>query len=77
MTGRRPTGFHLDMPFEEALERYAGVPIKEIEANEGKSKKKKPKRAQKPARSGDKDQKSEKVISLKDRKTSRRRRGLA
>ena len=76
MMGRRPAGFHLDMPFDEAVERFAGVPIQEIEANEGKSKKKKPKRARKKARPGQKNQNAS-VISLKDRKTSRRRRGLA
>ena len=76
MTGKNTrAGIYLDMPFSEALERYAGVPIQEIDAAEGKSKKKKPRRAKKKASRGSSSKKN--VISLKDRKTSRRRRGLA
>jgi hypothetical protein len=72
---RHRAGFYLDMPFEEALERYAGVPIHEINAAEGKSRKKKPRRAKKKTPRGSKAAKN--VILLKDRKASRRRRGLA
>lgn len=76
MTGKRKTaGFYLDMPFNDALERYAGVPIGEIDEAAGKSKKKKPRRARKKPPAAKK--KAKNVISLKDRKTAKRRRGHA
>lgn len=72
MTARPPKEvfFGLDMPFGEALERYISVDPKEMEANIAKTKRKK----KKPG--GGPGSKSETVISLKDRKAARRRRGL-
>lgn len=37
---------HIDMPFDEALERFAGVDPKEMQANIDKEKKKKPPEAE-------------------------------
>ena len=78
MTARPPKeilGLH--MPFGEAWERFIGVDPKEVDANEAKSKKKKPPGSKKAKPSGKVKAKSKNVISLKDRKTSLRRRGLA
>ena len=76
MMGRPPKEeFGLNMPFEEAMERFIGVDPKEMQANIAKSKKKKPP-GEKKAAPGSKV-KAKNVISLKDRKTSLRRRGLA
>ncbi len=68
----------LEMPFGEAMEKFIGVKPSEMEANIARSKKKKPPGGQKKKRSPPgKKSKSGNVISLKDRKTSLRRRGLA
>ena len=64
----------LEMPFGEALERFIGVNPKEMHANIAKDKRKKPPGGKK-AKPGGKV-KSKNVISLKDRKTSLRRRGV-
>lgn len=61
----------LDMPFSEALERYSGVKMKEVEANIAKEKRKKKAPGKAPGA------KSDTVISMKDRKTARARRGRA
>ncbi len=76
MTARPPKEVFLglDMPFGEALERYIGVNPKELEANIAKDKRKVPGAKKKKAAPG---ASAKNVISLKDRKTSRRRRGLA
>lgn len=67
----------LNMPFSEALERYSAVSPDDVAANVARSKKKKPPGGKKSKRkpSGKKSAKTN-VISLKDRKTSLRRRGL-
>ena len=46
MAKRKPR-LYLDMPFSEALERFAGVDPRHVEANIKKSKQKKPPRARK------------------------------
>ena len=75
MIGRTPKEtMGLDMPFGEALERFIGVDPKELEANIAKDKRKKPTGAKtKPKAPATK---AKNVISLKDRKTSLRRRGF-
>ncbi len=65
----------LDMPFEEAWERFVGVSPKELEANIAKDKRKKPPGSKK-AKPGAKAVKESNVLSLRDKKTSLRRRGL-
>ncbi len=80
MMGRKPMGeeFGLNMPFSEAMERSIGVDPKQMQANIDKSKKKKPPGGKKKKRSPPgKAAKSENVVSLKDRKASLRRRGVA
>ena len=74
MTARPPKEVFLglDMPFSEAVERFIGANPKELEANTAKKKRRKKKPGVPPPGS-----KSETVISLKDRKASRRRRGIA
>jgi hypothetical protein len=67
--------FGLDMPFGEAMERYVGVKPTELEANVSKAKKKKPPGAVKVKPGG--KSKTTNIISMKDRKTSLRKRGLA
>jgi hypothetical protein len=68
----------LDMPFNEALERYIGVDPKEMAANEIRSKKKKlPGGKKKKRKPPSTTAKYGNVISLKYGKTSHRRRGLA
>lgn len=78
MTGRPPKEtLGLNMPFEEALDRLIGVNPRELAANEAKSKKKKPPGTKKKPKASGGMAKSQNVISLKDRKTSLRRRGIA
>lgn len=79
MTARPPKDIFLglDMPFGEALERYIGVNPKELAANVAKDKRKKPPGAKKKAKAPGAKVKAKNVISLKDRKASLRRRGLA
>jgi len=69
--------FGLDMPFDEALERYVGVDPKEMHANIAKSKKKKPPGGKAKKRSPPAKARSENIISLRERKNSLRRRGIA
>jgi len=80
MMGRKTMGeeFGLNMPFSEAMERFIGVDPKQMDANIEKSKKKKPLGSKKKKRSPPSSKaQSKNVISLKDRKTALRRRGLA
>jgi len=63
----------LDMPFAEALERYAGVDPKEMHANIKRAKKKKPPGGKK-APPGT-PVKAENVVSLRDRRTAKRNYG--
>lgn len=79
MMGRVPkgTGMGLDMPFGEAWERFIGVDPKQMEANIAKDKRKKPPGAKKKRKPPGGKAKNHNVISLKDRKVSRRRKGLA
>ena len=81
MTARPPKeviGLGLEMSFDEALERFVGVDPKQMHTNIERSKSKKPPggKMKKRAPPG-KKAKPQNVISLKDRKTSLRRRGLA
>lgn len=62
----------LDMPFSEALERYAGVDPKEMHANIKRAKKKKPPGGKK-APPG--TPVAENVVSLGDRRTRKRNYG--
>jgi len=64
--------FGLDMPYGEALERFAGVDPKEMHANIARSKKKKPlggKKKRKPPSAKVKDQN---VVDLRQRRMRRR-----
>jgi hypothetical protein len=75
MMGRPPKDtIGLDMPFGEAMERFIGVEPKEMHANIAKSKKKRPPGGKKPPPGA--KEKAKNVISLKDRKTALRRRGV-
>jgi len=70
--------FELDMPFSEALTRFIGTSPQEMRANVEKSKKKKPPGTKKKTRAAPGSKlKAKNVVSLKERKTSYRRRGLA
>lgn len=69
--------FGLDMPFGEAMERYIGVKPKELHANISKSKMKKPPGSKKKRKPSGGEVENPNVISMKERKTSLRRRGLA
>lgn len=72
--------FDLDMPFSEAMERFIGTSAKETRDNIERSKKKKPpaaKRKKRKATSGNKKTVSQNVISMRERRMSFRRRGLA
>jgi hypothetical protein len=75
MHGRQPSDFKLDMPFDEAMERFAGANPREMHANIKKSKQKKPPgtRRKKPSPGG----KAKNVVSLRERKTRLRAKGLA
>jgi len=74
MTDKKPKGKYedklfLDMPFEEALERFAGVDPQEMRANIDKAKKRRP-----PGRKqsgGQSDDGS--VVSLSDRRRRNQR----
>ena len=65
----------LEMPFAEAMERYAFVDPEEMQANISKAKKKKPpggkKRKAPPGNTG----KAQNVVSLRDRRTRKRNYG--
>jgi len=63
----------LDMPFAEALERYAGVKPKEMHANIKRAKKKKPPGGKK-APPGNASQ-AKNVVSLRDRRIRKRNYG--
>ncbi len=63
---------HLDMPFDEALERFVGVDPAEVRGNIKRSKKKKPPGGKRP--SGGSSQ-AENVVSLKVRRIRKRNTG--
>jgi hypothetical protein len=73
--------FDLDMPFGEAMERFIGTSVKETQDNIARSKKKKPpaaKRKKRKATGGKKaEPKAQNIISMRERRMSLRRRGLA
>ena len=78
MSARPPKdALGLDMPFDEAMERFASVDPKEMHANIARSKKKKPPGGKKKRKPSGAKVKNENVLSLRERKTSLRRRGLA
>jgi len=64
----------LDMPFAEALERFAGVDPKQMHANIKRAKKKKPPGGKK-APSGDRSDDTQNVVSLRDRRIRKRNYG--
>jgi hypothetical protein len=66
--------FGLDMPFDEAMKRFIGTDLKEVEASIGKAKKKKPPGSKKPKPSGGNDQ-SDTVVSLRNRRIRKRNTG--
>ena len=65
MAKRNPR-LYLDIPFGEALERFAGVDPREAEKNIERSKKKKPPRARKKHPGGSVDQNN--VVKLRNRR---------
>lgn len=62
----------LDMPFSEALERFAGVDPKEMQANIKRAKKKKPPGGAKPSGG---QIKGENVVELRQRRMRKRNYG--
>ena len=71
--GKYDDKMNLDMPFEEALERFIGVKPKEMHANIKRAKKKKPPGGKAP--SGDGGVSSQNVESLRDRRMRKRNQG--
>lgn len=73
--------FDLDMPFGEAMERFIGTSAKEMHDNIERSKKKKPpaakRKKRKTAGGKKKTVEAKNVISMRERRMSFRRRGLA
>ena len=72
--------FDLDMPFGEAMERFIGTSMKQTRDNIERSKKKKPpaaKRKKRKTASGKKAAEAKNVVSMRERRMSFRRRGLA
>ena len=63
----------LDMPFSEALERFAHVDPKEMHANIKRAKKKKPPGGKKAPPGTPVD--ADKVVSLRDRRSAKRNYG--
>lgn len=74
MKKKRQPRLHLDMPFEEAVERFAGVGINPVLANIKRAKQKKPPGRKKAKPGGRVDQ--TKVVSLRARRIRKRRTGL-
>jgi hypothetical protein len=66
--------FGLDMPFDEALKRFIGTDLKEVEASIGRTKKKKPPGSKKRKPSGGNDQ-SDTVVSLRSKRIRKRNTG--
>jgi len=64
----------LDMPFEEALERFVGTKPSEMRANVEKSKKKRPPGGKK-AKPSDDQADTQNVVSLRDRRARKRNYG--
>ena len=65
---------HLDMPFGEAMERFAGVGVDHVLVNIKRAKQKKPPRGKKAPRGGSDDQTN--VASLRVRRVRKRNTGL-
>lgn len=65
--------FGLAMPFDEALKRFIGTDVQELEANVKRSKKKKPPGRKKILPGGKIDQSD--VVSLRDRRMAKRNYG--
>lgn len=74
MTRKYEDRLHLDMPFDEALERFVGVKRSELEANVAKSKKAKPSGGKK-RKPPDVIPQGENVVSLRNRRTRKRNNG--
>jgi hypothetical protein len=64
---------HLNMPFGEALERFAGTDPKQMHANIKRAKKKKPPGGKKAPSDGKPEGKN--VVSLRDRRVRKRNYG--
>jgi hypothetical protein len=64
---------HLDMPFDEALERFAGVDPKQMHANIKRAKKKRPPGGRK-AKPSDDQVDAQNVSKLRDEREARRNR---
>jgi hypothetical protein len=78
MTARPPKEtLGLDMRFDEALERFIGADPKEMQANIARSKAKKPPGGKKKRKPPGTKGKNENVLSLRERRMSLRRRGIA
>ena len=78
MIGKRyDDKLHIDMPFGELVERYAGVKASEIEANVKRAKKKKPPRAAAKRKTPGVKVKAKNVLSFSERKTQLRNKGRA
>ena len=79
MTARPPKEpmMGLDMPYGEAMERFAGVNPRELEANVARSKKKRPPGGKKKTRKPPGKKSKGNVVSLREAHMSLRRRGLA
>jgi hypothetical protein len=69
MTKKKKTegDFHLDMPFEEAFERFIGVDPDEMYDNIAKSKTKKPP-GEKKRKPGSKSPDTKNVVQLRDKR---------
>ncbi len=65
----------LDMPFAEALERFARVDPKEMHANIKRAKKKKPPGGSKKPQPGGDVAEAQNVVSLRDRRIRKRNHG--
>ncbi|MBZ0146765.1 MAG: hypothetical protein K8F62_04375 [Pseudorhodoplanes sp.] len=65
----------LDMPFAEAMERFARVNPKEMQANIKRAKKKKPSGGKKPSKGTRQAAKAENVVELRQRRMRKRNYG--
>lgn len=65
----------LDMPFDEALERFIGTDPREVEASIGRSKHKKPPGGKKKRKPSSGNAQSDAVVSLRDRRMRKRNTG--
>ena len=65
----------LDMPFDEALERFIGTDPKEVEKSIRRSKQKKPPGSKKKRKPSGGNAQSDVVVSLRDRRMRKRNTG--